>query len=430
MNIQRLSVQNFRCFHTLDLSFDPQLSVVVGVNGAGKTSVLEATVIAIGTYLIAFGEKNNTNIRKTDAFQKFYPIGDGIDVQPQFPITVSATGVVDQIEVEWCRSLHQPKGRTTLTDAKKLTTISQKKQIAMMDGDNTLLLPLLCYYGTGRLWDYHRSRSRDTKQNNRANGYLGCLDGTANVKQMLSWFEKMTVNELLDEKRSPVFLAVKKAMEQCFSLMTGYDDVNVRYNYDTKEIDIIFTNKNKQQERKSIQYFSDGYKGTISLIADIAYRMALLNPTLGEDVLSKTEGVILIDEIDLHLHPAWQQRIIGDLTQIFPKIQFIVTTHAPTVINSVQSKNLIILEGLDVRPQNYQVYGKDVNSVLNEVMGVQERPAEIMRLFDKFHQELHDKDFEQAEKTLSTLKIKLGVHDPKVATCTLKLKLETMHGGK
>lgn len=427
--IQEITIKNFRCFEELTIPFDEKLSVIVGVNGAGKTSVLEAVVIAVGTYLLAFGEKNNINIKKTDAFTKLFSLGDGIDVQPQFPIQIAAKGNIHEEDLQWSRALLKVSGKNTFTEAKEMTRVSQQIQDRMMNGDKDLILPLICYYSTARLWDYHRNRSNESRKNNRANGYLGCLDGTANVKQMLAWFEKMTVTEVLDEVKSPVFLAVKKAMEQCFSLMTGFQDVAVRYNYDTKEIDIVYTNENQMKEKKSIQYFSDGYKGTISLIADIAYRMALLNPMLGEEVLTKTEGIVLIDEIDLHLHPAWQQRILKDLTVIFPEIQFIVSSHAPSVINSVQSKNLIILDDHLVRPQSYQVYGKDVNSVLQEIMGVGERPEEVILLFQQFYDQIARKEFDQGEETLEELNQLLQGHDPEVASCKMKLKFERIRGG-
>jgi predicted ATP-binding protein involved in virulence len=85
------------------------------------------------------------------------------------------------------------------------------------------------------------------------------------------------------------------------------------------------------------------------MISDIAYRMAMLNPQLLDDVTNKTSGVVLIDELDLHLHPQWQQRIVKDLTTIFPKVQFIVTTHSPNVIGSVPHEQLLVLE-------NYQIF--------------------------------------------------------------------------
>lgn len=122
-----------------------------------------------------------------------------------------------------------------------------------------------------------------------------------------------------------------------------------------------------------LSQMSDEYKSTISLIADIAYRMAVLNPQIGSDVINKTDGVILIDEVDLHLHPAWQHRILGDLQEIFPRVQFIVTTHAPAVISSAKSENLMILKDYEVFEANVESYGNDINSILKDIMGVSDR---------------------------------------------------------
>ena len=94
-------------------------------------------------------------------------------------------------------------------------------------------------------------------------------------------------------------------------------------------------------QKFAMNEMSDGYKNTLSMIGDIAYRMAVLNPTLGDQVLRETPGIVLIDEIDLHLHPKWQQSILNDLNEIFPKIQFIVSSHAPAVINSVPKSRFV-----------------------------------------------------------------------------------------
>ena len=104
---------------------------------------------------------------------------------------------------------------------------------------------------------------------------------------------------------------------------------------------------------------SDGYKNTLSMIGDIAYRMAVLNPILGEQVLEKTPGIVLIDEIDLHLHPQWQQTILSDLHAIFPKVQFIVSSHAPAVINSVLREQIRILDYGAIYMPAAQTYGRD-----------------------------------------------------------------------
>lgn len=158
----------------------------------------------------------------------------------------------------------------------------------------------------------------------------------------------MTIQQYQRNKSISEYMAVCRAVEKCFFFITGFNDVNVQYNLDTDDLDLIYTSQNKKV-RIPLSKLSDGYKCTISLIADIAYRMALLNPQLNENVLEITNGIVLIDEIDLHLHPEWQKRIISDLRNIFPKIQSIVSTHAPSVINSVKSENLILLEGEQAR---------------------------------------------------------------------------------
>ncbi len=190
-----------------------------------------------------------------------------------------------------------------------------------------------------------REKKNDTfEKNNRSNGYIDSLDGAANDKLMMKWFQKMTIQELQRKQEIPEFTAVRTAMEQVFASITGFSDVNVQFNLDTGDIDVIYYDQNNEHVRIPLSLLSDGYKCTISLIADIAYRMAILNPQLLDKVLTETEGIVLIDEVDLHLHPTWQKRILKDLLDIFPRVQFIVSTHAPEVINSVRSDSVVILK--------------------------------------------------------------------------------------
>lgn len=190
-----------------------------------------------------------------------------------------------------------------------------------------------------------REKKNDTfEKNNRSNGYIDSLDGAANDKLMMKWFQKMTIQELQRKQEIPEFTAVRTAMEQVFASITGFSDVNVQFNMDTGDIDVIYYDQNNEHVRIPLSLLSDGYKCTISLIADIAYRMAILNPQLLDKVLTETEGIVLIDEVDLHLHPTWQKRILKDLLDIFPRVQFIVSTHAPEVINSVRSDSVVILK--------------------------------------------------------------------------------------
>ena len=165
---------------------------------------------------------------------------------------------------------------------------------------------------------------------------------------MMNWFKKKTIQtmQICSEAlgKSIELSVVYRAMQMCFQRVTGYSDVDFNYNLDTNEIECRYVDEDGLSMSVPLPQMSDGYKSTISLIGDIAYRMAVLNPQLGMDVIDETDGIVLIDEVDLHLHPAWQHRILGDLQEIFPKIQFIVTTHAPAVISSAKSENLVILK--------------------------------------------------------------------------------------
>ncbi len=432
MLIQDLILHNYKVFENFKMEFHPTLTVIVGKNGSGKSTILEGVAIAAGSLFSSLDGVTNSGIKRSDAHYKYFDMGSSVDVQPQYPVEILAHGIVDGTEISWKRSLNGENGKTTIGDAKEITKISTEYQRRLRNGDTSLIMPVIAYYGTGRLWDQHREKKADTfKKNTRTNGYIDSLDGTANIKLMIKWFQKMAFIDAQRSEPSPEFIAVRGAMEQCFSLMTGIQDVKVQFNPDTLEIDIVYLEVGRGKIRIPLNQLSDGYRCTLSLIADIAYRMAILNPQLLENVLTKTNGIVLIDEVDLHLHPAWQQRVLDDLTSIFPKVQFIVTTHAPAVINSVKSDNLVVLENYHTIQVDNQVYGKDIKSVLNEIMGgVTERPPKVAKLFDMFYEQLAIHQFDKAGQILDQIDEIRDYHDPEVAGCRVKLKLEYIRGQK
>ena len=164
------------------------------------------------------------------------------------------------------------------------------------------------------------------------------------------------------------------------------------------------------------------------MIGDIAYRMAVLNPTLGDKVLSETPGIVLIDEIDLHLHPKWQQSILNDLNVIFPKIQFIVSSHAPAVINSVPKEQIRILDNGKIYMPVAQTYGRDANSILREVMQVSDRPVAVKQRMDLFYAYMDEKKYQEADKVLKEIENIVGATDPDVAAARTSLDLEMILG--
>lgn len=432
MNIKQLKLINFRQFSDINISFDDKLTVIIGVNASGKTTVMDALAIALGTVFFTLGVKTDKRIQKQDSRLQSYQIGSSEDVQSQYPVQITAIAQFDDLEISWMRSRSGANSRDlpTKKDAREIIDIISVYQNRLRDGDATLALPIFAYYGTGRLWDYHREKKSNVfKTNSRTNGYIDCLDGTANIKLMLNWFRKQTIEKQerleIGDEVSPALESVYAAMEECYALTTGNHEVRIRYSLNTNELIVSFRDDSGKRMRIPLNQMSDGYKSTISLVADIAYRMAILNPQFSKDVIKNTDGIILIDEVDLHLHPAWQQRILGDLQTIFPKVQFIVSTHAPGVIHSITSEHLRILKDNHVEASSLEAYGKDVNGIFRAVMGVSERPAVVMERFQAFHDALDDEDYEKAENVLNELEKLIG-EDPEIAACRVQLELEKM----
>lgn len=435
MIIESIVLKNYRCFEEIKVDFHEKLTVIVGDNGSGKTSILEGITVSLGTMFTGLDGQVGVSIYKKDARLKAYLMGESEDIQPQYPVEITARGDVDGQTITWKRSLNGGNGITIRKDAKAMMEVAKGYQKRMQDGDMTLILPVIAYYGTGRLWDYHREKKTDTfKDNTKTNGYIDSLDGTANIKLMMNWFKKKTIQKI--QKRSEgvkefaELSVVYRAMQMCYERITGYRDVVFDYNLDKNEIECRCRDEDGLWMSMPLSQMSDGYKSTISLIADIAYRIAVLNPQLGAAAICKTDGVILIDEVDLHLHPAWQHRILGDLQEIFPRVQFIVTTHAPAVISSAKSENLVILKDYEVVDASAEIYGNDVNSILKDIMGVSERNPAIAGLFHRFYSLLNGGQYDEAEKILDEIDGQRDYHDKEVAACRVKLKLEKIRGGQ
>lgn len=430
MRIESIKLKNFRCFEKLEITFHPQLTVIVGKNASGKSSVLEAVAIAAGTFS-CFYNSPNYGIKRTDAHLITNQLGCMIDNQQLFPVSISTSAIIDEKSVAWTRQLSESRLTEKPTNglAKELLEVAQSYRDRMTHGDTKLILPMIAYYDTGRLWKQPARKAEPTATLfSRTNGYIDSLGSAVDNKLLMTWFMQMSMKKLQNLEATPEYDAVCEAIRKCVRLLMGTKDtVDVAYTYDIQDI-CIYYQENNHTIKMPLNRMSDGYKCTIHLIADIAYRMAQLNPQLGKKVLD-TPGVVIIDEIDLHLHPEWQKRILEDLTRIFPHIQFIVSTHASSVISSVKSENLVILNGNNVESPNGEVYGKDSNTIHSGVMRSSERPDRIMNLFSDFYGALDD-DIEKAKSIITEIERLIGTNDSELSACRTKLTLAELKAGK
>jgi len=439
MYLKSLELYNFRGFENVKVDFYENLTVIIGANGAGKSTIMEGIAIALSSMFVKVDGLSALGINRSQAHLKAYEIGSTKDVQEQYPVVIKASAVISTAnaskEIEWARKLNSSTGQTVYGEASQITALGVEYQKALRDGNTEICLPLIAYYGTGRLWDYHRNKQTDVfEKSNRLNGYIDCVDGTANVKLMMNWFMKMTIQKYQNQEMGlgpiPELEAVYSAMKECYSRITGYKNVKMQYSMATKELEVAYTDENANAMRMPVNQLSDGYKSMISLVADIAYRMAVLNPQFLGDVCKNTDGVVFIDEIDLHLHPEWQQRVLDDLRAIFPKVQFIVSTHAPAVINTVPKECIRILKNNAVIDAPVETYGKDANSILTAIMDANERPVSVKKKFNEFYNALaqgeESDDYDEARQILDELKEKLGDDSPDITACEVKLDLAEM----
>lgn len=442
MRLSKISISNFRCFSDISLDFDGNMTIIVGNNGSGKSALLSAISIGIGGFLAGLDGVTGSYIDKADVRHIPYKQRQGtVNEEPQYPVSIKCTGTVGKNNptITWERSLNKPEGRTTTKEAQAITKYAKTLQNKVMKNDaDSDLLPMLGFYSTGRLWTHrqaprNRKKGAKTKRNtSRINGYNDSLAIETNDKQMFDWFKTMTENEIQELQvnsnapRLQVFDVVLSAIKQCLTGTSNPEGIDIRYNLKQDTLELLIEDENHVKQQHPLQELSDGYRNTIGLIGDIAYRMAVLNPQLGDKALTDTHGVILIDEVDLHLHPRWQQSILKNLTTIFPCIQFVVTTHAPAVIMSAADAQIIVLNNGQASAPYYTTYGRDANSILNELMEVPERPQDIKDAFDDFYSTLSKQNIESARNKLDRIIALIGSEDPEIAGAENALFFESM----
>ena len=427
MRLKQVTMKNFRCFENATVSFAPGYTVLIGNNGSGKSAALDAVSLALGSFLNGMDGIKSNLIQKDDVRYSMFLQGNTMNREPQYPVVIGAESVLqDGRCLRWERSLNRANGHTTIKAARPIMDFASELQHETRKGNKNVILPLVAYYGTGRLWNTKQRHHIPGKNLwTRIKGYEDCLDAAETDKSMNEWLARMTYLSLQEERPIEELSAVEQALADCYA---GIDDsaekVNIRFSVKINELEIMVQHKDGRIEYLPFHMLSDGIRIILHMVADIAYRMAVLNPQLLDDVIAETDGIVLIDEIDMHLHPAWQKRIIHDLCTIFPKVQFILTTHSPSILVNVPKENIRVLENGKCLFLENKTYGRDINAVLSETMKVRVRPKEIIEKIDAFNKSVDSGNLENAKKILSDLRRVLGENDQDVINAQISLDLE------
>jgi predicted ATP-binding protein involved in virulence len=439
MHLKKLRLINFRRFsgdHTIE--FDRNLTVFAANNGAGKTSMLDAIAYALGPFLSQFPKIKGNAPKDIDVSftrekdQPFALISAELYKEDE-TCDVSVSTTWDRIKrlnpaAAAIRNV-QNKLLEMGYEVKGFTDIHQEAYYLLEKIDTNVIFPIIAYYGTGRILNDVPARRRSFgKEFYRYQAYEDCLTSNVKFGRLFAHFyshedqERRDITEQKDfNYRSTLLEAIRKAITLC---IPEYELPRTKL----APFRFVLTSKADGKEY-DIKLLSDGYKTTISMVMDIAMRMVQANPHLGAEVL-QTPGIVLIDEIELHLHPSWQQRILLDLRRTFPNVQFICTTHSPQVLSTVPSECIRTIDengDIDNSPDT-RTYGAESNRVLVELMHVKTRPEHHDQLVKEFIEitDMGDWTSERYHSLRNTLVHDLGLTDPAIIEADIKKNFQQL----
>jgi predicted ATP-binding protein involved in virulence len=406
--IKRVRIENFRCFEGLTWeAIDPQMNVIVAPNGGGKTALLDAIAVGLAPFVRHRARTGGWNITDWDALR--LRTAGGETLRAPGDVSVSLEG--DSGSPPWVVTRgSSPNARTRTKNAEGL---QQAATEAFARRSSDVPLPVIAYYGTSRLWGEQRLTNSRLGRGIE-DGYLDCLDPRVSFRAFEEWVAAVSHDRLND--RSGV------GARRQWSFLISVLQVTLRwerlteFEYSANQ-DALLAGRS-DGPMLPVQRLSDGIRTLLGLVGDLARRISLLNSGISGWDLMQTPGIVMVDEIDLHLHPSWQQRVVASIAELFPNIQWIVTTHSEQVVSTVGRRRVWEFDFDDggtrlVNPQQ-QTEGVSSADVLASVFGVDPMPPTVWRerlnMLDSLI-DVPDSD-PRLTRTLQELREHFGANDP------------------
>ncbi|WP_442939202.1 AAA family ATPase [Nostoc sp.] len=447
-------MQSFRGIGDLTLEFDEtEPTVFIGINGVGKSSILDCLAILLSQFIgrIASEQDKFTPANQSrnisgsqinifgDIFGKLNLYSDNSSQSRGFGVQTSKIRdfseqditngyeetyneiqvLLDSLPVNWFLK-NTLKGNSKNLDNydQELKTVIEEIHRQWQTNPETNL-PLAVYYRVNRaVIDISLDISKDYSFE-QTDAYEQALNGIQiNFITFFQWFR--TLEDLENEKRRDTSSyrsqQLEAARQAIYSLIPYFSNLRVRRSPLRMTVE-------KQGQEFIINQLSDGEKCLLAMVGDLARRLAIANPSLPDPL--QGSGVVLIDEIELHLHPKWQREIIPALTRTFPNCQFIVTTHSPQVISQVKPEGIYILEKTDegvVAKRPESSFGRDSNRILEDLMGVPARPQEIKDRLHELFRLIDEGNLDGARQLSQEIADIIGQDEPELVKASVSIR--------
>ncbi|WP_158829115.1 AAA family ATPase [Mucilaginibacter lacusdianchii] len=409
MGIERVVFDHYRCFDHLELNFRRKVNLFIGDNSSGKSTIVQGLTTVLNSFFSGFSDDNTRfyGLQKAD----FTEIGTGTGLANEAPIAIGFRFLNVEAKLE----LHSKKGRTLQKPLDPIYHLGKELYTKLFDEDKTQAteLPLLASFSTS---DIHVNRKNSIRPFMRYDhkpsfGYYECLQGDG---FLTFWTKRLLI--LKEASKGEMELeGVRRALidalgpEGCGVI----SDMSIRHNQGRV---YYWLTDGREVDTDSL---SDGYRRLVNIVIDIAFRCMILNQGIfGQDACRRTQGTVLVDEIDLHLHPSLQARVIKGLRMAFPQVQWIITTHAPMVMTEIElSEDNVIHKlrycGPDHRQGNYaadeiELYGLDASSIIDSALHTTPRSAAVDKELTELFNLIEEEKTQEAGKLLGELRARFG----------------------
>ena len=420
MRVTSLKLANLRAIEAAEFHFRPGFNLVVGVNGVGKTTVLDALAVCLSAAV-----RRANRIRRYAVSFEIADMRMGADA-----LDVECVIESGEENARYGYMLHTPRestvpreGKTGMPREQVHDTPAKAEFVGepppAVTGDEPGGRPLVIFFSTNRAVPSERAPAKSAAAGGVNAAFSGALSNRRGLR-LVEFEAWMRVQEALSLERP----AAKRVLAAFESAVTRFLPNYRNPRLGGASVSGSFLLLDRGTTTLPVELLSDGERGVLAMVLDLTRRLAQANPAM-EDPAAEAEAVVLIDEIELHLHPAWQRRIVHNLTAAFPRCQFIATTHSPQVIGEVKHERIQIIEDGRVYPPEYS-FGVDSNRVLQEIMFARPRTTEVEELITSVSREVGKQRYENARGLLAQLVARLGANDPEVTR--IRILLDFMEG--